>query len=265
METEAPKKNKGGRPRKRLDTSSAEFREALAAGIAAAMPQMIEGLRAQIQIAQGATGSGDQDDPIRRLAMAMADMADQGTGRVRIAPDELTKRNKALEAMGNLLMEAHAAGDIPEYELLDKIVVADRLVQPFQDVDGVATPTVIEWSGPPGPVMRPVNLIAKKIFEQYVIYIGGLPDTVNGLDKNPKWVTLGKVTVKTSANARFREPPRRQVGNFADSNVGEAFSPEPEGPHFEVKRPQDPRSREVNILGTVAKAAVRELGPTQRM
>ena len=269
-------KNKGGRPPKDV-TKTPEFQAAVEAGVAAALPAILEKLSAQISTMSAGPGvptaGMDFAQLLRDLTMNLADVADQGTGRpVRLAPDEITRRKAAVEEMGRLLMEAYeqqaaAEGDgderrmaqwTPEYELLDKIVVGERLVQPFQDVNGVAEPTVIEWNGAPGPVMRPVNKIAKLIFEQYAISIGGIADTVDAEDKREMWVTLGKLTVKTSRGARFRDAPRRQVSNFADSNNG---SPIDREPRSRIKRPQDPRDKEVAILGTVAPKAKRELGP----
>lgn len=266
-------KNKGGRPPKEIDVEkvlaspqgAAAVAAATDAAVARALPGLIEQLSAQLAARAGASStSSEGNDLIKSLALGIADMADQGTGRVRVAPEELGKRKKALDAMGALLMDAYAKREeakvsddedqldafTPEYELIDKFYVQDRLVEPFHDEDGIATPTVIQYGGAPGPALRPANHIAKLIFEQYCMSIGGEPDTMNGAEKRPMWVMLGKVVVKTSANARFRDgQTRRQVGNLADSNNGTPFDAPRET--FSVKRSGDPRANKQSILGTV--------------
>lgn len=271
---------RGGRPRKLVDVAtvlaSTEGQKAIAAAAAqvnAPVLKQIEELQAKLAALPLASGPGGQDLQaiFSQMALTMAAVSDQGQQRVRISPQEQTKRDAAKEKMGVLIMDAfekyrdaehrgdEAAMDywMPYYEFIVATHIQDQLVQPFEDVDGVAVPTVRGWQGPPGPSMKPINEIATLIFEEYKTWIGGIPDTINGVAAQPQWVMVGKtngLTVKTTRNARFREgAPRRQMGGLPDS--GE-LRPTESGPAFAMRRRAsntEPQTR--HVLGTIVPPA----------
>lgn len=284
MEIEKPTTGKGspkgGRPRKPVDIAAAlaspEGKAAIAAAaeqVAAPFTRQLAELQSKLTALPLATGAGgvDLQTIFSQLSLNMAAVADQGQRVVRVSPEEQLKRDAAKERMGALLLEAFenhrdaefrgdaAAAEawMPYYEFIVPTHIQDQLIQPFEDVDGVAVQTERGWQGPPGPSMRPVNDIAKRIFEEYTIWIGGIPDTINGQAAQPQWVMLGKtngLTAKTTAGARFRDgATRRQIGGVSDT--GQIASPE-SGPAFALRRraaAHEPKTR--NVLGTVVPPA----------
>lgn len=238
-------KNKGGRPK---TTETPEFKAAVDTAVQAAMAKFAEQLASARQSAgTGGTPAvtGDQEFT-RLLALSIAELTDQGTDRKRVAPEILAKRADARERMGALIMKARAEGTKPEYRLINEVYLNERLLKPFiMGPDKRPVPQEIIWTGAPNEAMRPVNQVAKDIWEAFMESIGGSTESIKGSENRPMWVTAGGLVVKGVAPGQ-----RRAVSGLGDPLPDFAFSDD-----LEAKRPNDPTAEYVHVLGTVAPPA----------
>jgi hypothetical protein len=225
-------------------TESPEFK----AKVAEAAAEAVKGILGTLQLGRESHGTADApaasiDNKFAEgLAMALAQLTDQGTGRKRVAPELMRKRAEARELMENLLIEARASGKVPKYTLRNKVYLDETLVDPMwlNPATKIAEPTVIEWPGVPNEVMSPENEVAKDIHGAYMESIGSVVKVVTEL---PAYMTPNGLTVNG------RAPARRTNNN----GVGEA--PVGQG----LKRPQMDApgngDKLINVLGTVAAPA----------
>lgn len=199
-------------------TESPEFKDA----VAKAAAEAVQGILATLQAGREAHGTADApaasiDNKFAEgLAMALAQLTDQGTGRKRVAPEIMRKRAEARDLMVNLIIQARAEGKMPKYTLRNKVYLDEVLVDPMwlNPATKIAEPTVIEWPGPPSEAMVPENDIAKDIFGAYVESIGSVIKVVAEL---PQYVTPGGLTVNGRAPARRSDA---QVGTGEASGQG---------------------------------------------
>lgn len=121
-------------------------------------------------------GSADQpslNSVMEKLALSIASLTAQNSGKTYIAPEDLAKRADAHRHLNDLLDEARAKNDVPEYELTDIVVFEDTLIMPvYVDAHRIQRPQRIGWWAAPNQAMRPVNEIARKIFDQFLLSIG---------------------------------------------------------------------------------------------
>ncbi len=261
----APVKNKGGRPPKPIDVQAVLASPQGQAAIDAAVQAAMEKLTAQI----GAARSGAEPIPgsdedfltrmARSIALSMAEVADQGTNRKRVAPEILAKRAEAHDRLLGLLAKAHADGFKPRYRVTSKVYLEEILVEPFRiNAKKEVEPVEIGWSGMPNECMVPVDERTTTIFNAYMESIGGMTvmaKTHDGRafigDNRPVGVTPGGLVVAGLTN------PRRQVSNLADSNNGRPSD-------LSLYGQNDPRATEVRVLGTVAPPAHQNGGQLSR-
>lgn len=211
----------------------------LADASASAVQQMRSELLAGIAQGAGASAGGDSG-LMERLALAIAEISDQGTNRKRVAPEILAARAKAHERAVALVLEARKNGEQPEYRLVSKVYLNEQLIEPFQPgPDRRPIPTVIVWTGMPNEAMRPLNEVAIAIYKEFKASIGS-SERVNG-DTRPFSMTPGGLVVKTSNVAH-----RREVG---------PLPPDPFDQDLTVKTAHDPTAPFVHVLGTIAPPA----------
>lgn len=109
------------------------------------------------------------------LAMAIATLTDQGTGRKRIAPEEMTKRDKARERMTDLIEKANRDQSEPAYKLRHIVYLGERRVNPaWIDERHRQQATEIGWYGVPNEAMEPMNDVAKAIYAAFEESIGAV-------------------------------------------------------------------------------------------
>ena len=274
-------KNVGGRPRKKLDTNAPEFKAAVAEQVAAMRSAIVAELLPSLteQMASARATAGTLDAPavsgdaslMRELALHIAELNDQGSGRKRVAPDVLQKREEHRADMLAKIMAAKAKGEQPWYVLITKTYLNEILLEPFQTDPKTkeVRPTEIMWEGIPNEAMRPhpESRIANEIFEQFLGWIGGITGATTrgkngrGMDADLRdvGVTPNGMVVRGMSQAQ-----KRTMGNLADSNNGRAqdvavpgqAAPAPlYGEGLKVHSPNDPRAREVRVLGSVHPAA----------
>lgn len=231
--------------------SSPEFTAAVAKAAAEAVSRLLEDLKTT------ATPSQSSDvDLMQKLALSIAELTDQGSNRKRVSPEIMSKRASAHERMIALLIGADKNGDQPEYRLLEKVLLSNILIEPFQVVGASKTPvpTEIIWCGVPNTCMVPLNDVAKAIFSEYVESIGGSV-MVDTADKRPYWVSMNGLVMKGDNNSRrvIREEDQPK-GQRHVSGLGDPIY-DPYKGNREGKSPRDPTAEFVNVLGTIAEPA----------
>jgi hypothetical protein len=227
-----------------IDTESPEFKAAVEKQFAELLSKHGAGVPA----------SGDDNrDFMRGLALAIAEISDQGTSRKRVDPKILAARSEARERLIVLIVATKDAGIRPEYRLVAPVYFNEQLVQPYR-VDAQTkelVPTEICWNGCPNDAMIPLCDHAKAIFAEYRASVGQLEGTAGTFDKSPAWVTAGGLMVKGAgplsgkrqvAMAEHQEPMTVPNLPVFDDDLG--------------FRNDDPRAKEVAVLGTVAPRAV---------
>ena len=194
------------------------------------------------------------------MALAIADMANQGSGRVKpISPQVMQQRAEATKRMDTLIQEVHVRikrakddGDrdqeevwTPTYRVVSKIYFNERLIEPFRRLnDKTVEANEIQWTGEPNDALRPTNKIAEQIYEEFKASRGSSVQ-IKGADNRPIWVTKGGLVVKGDA------PAKAYVAAPTDykDNLG-------------VKDNNDPNAPFVNVLGTIAAPARRNFAET---
>lgn len=153
-------------------TSSPEFQAILAAAIAAATAD----ITAKLEAARAAAGTKAEPEDAsfaKQLAMEITLLADQGSKKVRVAPDEMTRRAEGLKRMQGLIIEAVATGKRPQYELKGAQFLHEQLIpSTYVDRMHVVRATQIEWSEAPNELMIPLNDIAVEIYAAFDQWLG---------------------------------------------------------------------------------------------
>ncbi len=238
-------------------TETPEFKAAVETAAAEILARLLASQKIEEQggTAAPVAGGGVADTQwARSLAMAMSEIADQGSGKPpRVAPEILEQRRIAAEKMQRLIIEARARDDVPVYQLKNKmqLYIADKgpaIVEPiWRGNDHIHYPTEIESYGVPNLSMIPVNPVAEEIFAAYRDSVGNVPAGLKfgaDDDMNPTLaMTAGGVVVRGgAAQALFRSTGREEMGipggKPRDDMVG-------------IRRNQPARTKQVNVLGTI--------------
>lgn len=195
-------------------------------------------------VAKGAGAARNGEGGLmERLALAIAEISDQGTSRKRVAPEILVARANAHTAAVELLMSYRAKGVKPEYALVASVYLNERLIPPFtQGPDRKPVRTQIIYTGMPNDAMRPVNAAAKELYALWRRSVGSL-DTVKGT-VNDQWMTGNGLVVKAPPAAGQRAYTPLPV--LADADFVE---------DLDIKTQDDPTAPFVQVLGTVAPPA----------
>ncbi len=182
---------------------------------------------------------------LQGLALAIAEVSDQGTSRKRVAPEVLNARAKARVRMEEMVKEAKAlpadSTEIPIYELTGKIYFDEHFVDPyFRDTDHVVKRRRIQWDGVPNEAMLPVNDRAHAIHQAFLDSIGTVVKTAPTATVTAKGLTIMGPSVRGKMVAT--------VG--ADLGMAES------GSRFRTLGETKPgQVTEVAVLGTVAPRA----------
>jgi len=171
-------------------TQTPEFKSAVDAAVAKAADSLMA--RLQTARVEAGTSQADSDgDVVNRLAIAIAQLTDQGVGRYqrKVDPALLAQRQSAHERMIDLILAAHAKGHVPHYALRHKVFlpmggVGEQLVEPmYIGTDKNSYQRVISWPGVPNEAMIPEDDLADGIFTAFREWIGtektGAPDPLS--------------------------------------------------------------------------------------
>jgi hypothetical protein len=232
------------------------FKEAVAAAAQAAIAPLLEQFKAAAGAQSGDTaalpvGVGAPDMALfRGLALAMSEIADQGTDRKRVAPEILEQRRAAGEKLKEVLAEVRANGDQPLYQLKNKIQVklrnkGEAIIEPlWLGNDKIHYPTEIMSPDVPNLAMVPINEPAKRIYALFLESIGSGAELEL---KEPDGIALTPGGVVVRGNAA------QQVARHLGSDwIGHD---RPEGEFAEVRRNQPSQTKDVRVLGTIAPPA----------
>jgi hypothetical protein len=201
--------------------------------------QVARAVEAMQAMAPGNSGAGDFT---RQLALAIAEMSDKDAGRVRISPDEQTRRDQAARDLDALLVHYDAKGIVPEYKLSRKVQL-DSAAGPFvidpMWIDPISKKhmdTTIKWPGVPNDAMEPLNDPAEKAFALFKLAVGGIKTVKERLRITASGVVIvegQEVGQKPQVNAAPGSP--RGVQITGRTHAGEV--------------------KQTHILGTIAPAA----------
>lgn len=261
-------------------TESPEFKAAVQAAVAQAVATSVKDEVAKIigTLKQEGTEVSTSDKRFAEtLAMAFAQLNEQGNGRKYVDPVVLRERAEARERMKQLLVAARrnhqvainelvnrhgrqltqpelaklSVEHVPSYRVVAKTLLDNQVVEPmWVDKNHTAQPTEIDWPGVPNDAMQPLNDVAKEIHAAFMASIGSRPQSVLGavpdgtLDLD-YGVTAGGLVVKAGAIPRQnRRPSEGRLLSEADGE-GLALHHKGEPGRFVEKR----------ILGTIAEPA----------
>ncbi len=219
--------------------------DAISTKIQELLPQLGEQLAAARELAGTAGRSSDREGDkalLEGLAHAMAKAADPGNKRRIVSPEVMKQREEATQRMNALLIDFHAQARMPVYRVLNKVFLAETLVDPqYQDPQSKEMKDQeINWNKVPNQALEPQNDEAKAVFKEFLISIGSQPRDIT---KDPApWVM--------SAGQLLRGKPGAQR-----AAVGEGGSEDPR----RIDAFGKPIRKTVRVLGSVADPAV--VGP----
>lgn len=225
-------------------TETVEFKAAVQHAIDKALPNIVK----MIDAARGTVATSDDTHFAEKMAMAIAQLTDQGTGRKRIAPEILQQRAKAADRMVKLLIDARAKGNVPSYGMRNKAYLDEVLVYPsYIAPDHTQHQTEIDWPGVPNEAMVPINEVAKEIFAAYKESIGSIdkvvPDDILS-------VTPGGLTVRGGSRTMQKNRPLGTMEDRPDQPTSGTG-----GLSIKHKQNRPGQHKEINVLGTVAAPA----------
>lgn len=243
-------------------TESPEFRSAVTEAVATALSQLTA--KAETAHAKSGNPMGDGDRSLmRELAMSLAELTTQGTGRVKVSPEVLQNREAARQRMINLIIEARAEKKVPTYHLVNKIFLNNRIIEPFwvHPATKSVQNTEIDFWGIPNDAMVPVNDTAKGIFAAYRDSLGtvhGVMGVANQLpNREELGVTAGGLVIRNSA---VNDVARRRTPELpsAEGPMPSAYEEEDIHDYQPLTLKQDGlkgQFKDVNVLGTIQSPA----------
>lgn len=206
------------------------------------------------------------------LAMAMAQLGNQGTGKELVDPAIIAKRAKARDAMDRRIAECRRDGIAPKYVLTGKVHLGNQLINPlWADQFRVEHQQIVWWNHVPNQAMAPADPdneseapaceAAREIFDLFCESIGVAPSAASRVQ------TLDRYGHRVSPRGNVFEqapmPPAitRQTALYG---VGDVVAETPAWPQAEVPQTgvtvragsgHEIKTHPMNVLGTIAKPA----------
>lgn len=203
-----------------------------------------------------------------KLGMQIAELTDQNAQVQvkRLAPAEKQARDAAFEKMGELLtkLQSQPSSEWPIYMLVAKTQLngkdGPRIVDPIVAIGKNEWEQVrVRHAGIPNLAMRPANAAAKAVYREYIRYLGG-SEAANKIAPAPAaWMTFEGTHVimgngTTSARAHGREFVADPI-EIDGEDVAAARARNASELTEEMMIPNDPRRKEIHVLGTLADPA----------
>lgn len=223
-----------------------EFKAAVAKAAADAVTTVMAALK---EGAAPAPGLESDKAVLSALAVQLAELTGQGSGRRYVAPAILRQREEARERMVKFIIAARESGTPPAYRLTQKVLLDFQLIDPFWIApDHTARPTEIDWFGVPNEAMVPLNGTAEKIHKAFMESIGSIEKVV---PEQALGVTPNGLTVKG------RAVPKRRGDDGQPAMFGETVHANIDNQQGGVAiHHKDQRStKSINVLGTIAPPA----------
>lgn len=204
-----------------------------------------------------------------KLGMQIAELTDQNASVQvkRLAPAEVQARHAAFEKMGELLsnVQTKPASEWPIYLLVAKTQLngkdGPRIVDPIVAIGKNEWEQVrVRHAGIPNLAMRPGNNdIAKAVYREYIRYLGGSEAANKIAPTSPAWMTFDGTHVimgngTTSARAHGREFVADPI-EIDGEDMAAARARNAAELTEEMMIPNDPRRKEIHVLGTLADPA----------
>lgn len=143
------------------------------------------------------SGPGFNEDAMGRLALAIAGLTAQNSGKKYIDPEVLAQRAQANARMVDLIARYKAMDVLPSYKLTGITVLNEvPLIPTYIDAKHVQRPVEIGWPEAPNMSMVPMDEPAKEIFAAFLASIGeALPSATPQPVISPRGVVVRKGTV----------------------------------------------------------------------
>jgi hypothetical protein len=200
--------------------ADARFNEAVSAKVAEMLPGLVGQIMAQVGSAradaaplvapdpavadftQPATAGGDKAFA-SSLALAIANLSAQGTGKQDYVPPETLERwALARKRMTDLIIAARTAGgdETPTYKLKKMVFFNEMRVQPqyFDAPTKAMKETIIYWDEVPNEEMVPVNASAQAIHAEFLNSIGATID--KNMQPDRPWIRSEKRLFRGMSN-----------------------------------------------------------------
>ena len=188
--------------------------------------------------------TGDVQDVLRGLALAIAEMSHQGDKRDRpVDPKVLAERRAGQERMDALIREAQTLpkGDPrrPKWKCRSKVILADHIIDPWKRDPATkkAVPVEFRWCLEPNDAMVPLNDMAEAIYAEFRASRGnkyGKDGYAKNEVRRDTWMSDSGLVIEGA-------PPVRREIRFEDKTA-DALDIDAD--------PFDPNATHVRVLGT---------------
>lgn len=217
----------------------------VSARVEALLPELMAKL-AGVQQATGGTPNGEDKGFVQALALQLAELTGQGTGRIYVAPEIVESRRKALDRLKELLLDLRARREVPAYRLKNKVVLnlgprlGDTLIDPlYRDNQKIVQSTEIDWPGIPNGAMQPINEAAERVYALFCEWTGSA--TSAEADEFLAITSHGAVVRGEAASQILRNDRRRGEVGFEEAHEGAAT----------IRRHDQAPVQKVQVLGTL--------------
>lgn len=258
------------------EMTSVEFQLAVQAEV----QRQIAGVMAKFSVNEpitvgGGLGGGPEEaglkDLFRQMAMSIAEVGDQGSGRRRVAPAVMAARSAAKDRMTSsitkfmdIVRAAQARNDrrtvelnYPHYRATGKMYLGDTMIEPYtvDPVTKLPKSVDIYWLGPPNPNLSPINAPAEEIYRHFCDWVGLSHE---GREEKPLWISAGGLVIASNAVPAHRlAMPEGGGGPALKPEFGDALMGKQEKSSLNASDITKPR---INVLGTLAAAATQSGG-----
>jgi len=240
-------------PEDETDARSAELDLRVARAVQAALKPVMEALAET----KGQPVAGDTNSILSGLALAIAEINDQDSGRPkRLSPAEMARRaharaqmeesiaeerRKAAEYKKRTKQDKDPGPDAPHYLAVGKLFLAEQVIQPFEVDSATKKPHGVSfrWLGAPNEAMRPINDAAKRIYDLFIESIGGPGKSV--VSATQPWISAGGLVIDGIGGIPTHRAAPDPLELAGDLTLGPGQ--------------YDPRRDNINVLGTVAPPA----------
>ncbi|HLX18456.1 MAG TPA: hypothetical protein VKS24_24985 [Bradyrhizobium sp.] len=248
--------------------SDAEFDARVDAAVKVQVENLLPELMARLAAAQAQTAAPGSDKPgdfVSALALQLAELTGQGTGRIYVAPEIVEKRRRALGRLQELILDLWSQSDrgrnkeyVPAYKLIGKVYLnlgmplGEVLIDPlYRDNQKLVQSTEIDWPGIPNPLMEPINEPAKAVYKIFCEWTG-----INGpAEADPlQALTAQGAVVRGKAASVLLKGGARNMGAGDQEPTAPEFTEDGDMvPTAAIRRHDRAPTTKVQVLGTLTK------------
>lgn len=227
-----------------------EFQAAVRDAVRDAIPDLTRKILSELQaagVAANTSAPGTDRDFAESLAVAIAGLTDQS--KQVVPPAVLRQRAEARDAMMKRIVEARQKGQVPVYELRDKVYLEEQVVDPIfiDPASKKQCATQIEWLLVPNDAMIPVNEVASEIHDLFMASNGNVEK--DNFERPLMGVTAGGLVVRSGSAAL------RPAQALRSDDVAAAPNATNEGGMNVLHKARPGQYVEKRVLGTVAAPA----------